>query len=320
MRIIFWGTPIYSVNTLKTLINSDYEVKAVVTQPDKKRSRGNKLNPSPIKEIALQHNIPVFTPPKIKNNIEFISSLKAIECDIYVVIAYGKILSKEILDIPKFGSWNAHASLLPRWRGAAPIQWSILKGDEYTGVGIMKMEEGLDTGDILFEEKIKIDTDDNLYSLSNKLSLISSELFIKTIDLINNDPEKIKDKLWNQNIKKEEPKYARMINKNDYLLNFDDTADNIARKVNGLYPKVNIKYKNRNLKILKIKILHRNELQIYNENITGRIIDILKNEGVVISTKTYPIVILKIKLEGKTTSSNNQLIQQLNPKIGDILC
>ena len=132
MRIIFWGTPEYSVKSLEVLKNSDHDIVAVISQPDKKRSRGNKLISSPVKEYSIKEGIPVFTPEYIKGNIGLISNLKKLSCDIFVVIAYGKILPKAILDIPKYKSWNAHASLLPRWRGAAPIQWSILEGDELT--------------------------------------------------------------------------------------------------------------------------------------------------------------------------------------------
>ena len=156
MRIIFWGTPEYSVKSLEVLKKSTHDIVAVISQPDKKRSRGNKLIPSPVKEYASKEGIKVFTPKTIKGNTELISNLKKLTCDIFIVIAYGKILPKAILEIPKYKSWNAHASLLPRWRGAAPIQWSILEGDEFTGVGIMKMEEGLDTGDVLVEKQIKI--------------------------------------------------------------------------------------------------------------------------------------------------------------------
>ena len=170
MRVVFWGTPEYSLRSLEALINSEHEIVAVISQPDKKRSRGNKLIPSPIKEYALKHNIPVFTPQKIKGNIEFIKTIKSLSSDLFIVIAYGKILPKEVLEIPKLYAWNAHASLLPRWRGAAPIQWALLTGDKYTGVGIMKMEEGLDTGDLLIERNLKIDKEENLNSLTKKLS------------------------------------------------------------------------------------------------------------------------------------------------------
>ena len=184
MRIIFWGTPEYSIPSLENFIKSKHEVIAVVSQPDRKRSRGNKLISSPVKSIAEQKSIKIYTPEKIRGNIDFINELKSLSCDLFIVIAYGKILPKEILEIPKFGCWNAHASLLPRWRGAAPIQWSLIKGDEFTGVGIMKMNEGLDTGDLLLEEKIKIGNDDNLTTLSEKLSILSAKLFLNATSLI----------------------------------------------------------------------------------------------------------------------------------------
>ena len=155
MRIIFWGTPQYSVASLNILNESDHEVIAVISQPDKKRSRGKQLVSSPVKAFANKERIPVFTPKIIKGNNDFINELKSLSCDLFIVIAYGKILPKEILGIPKYGCWNAHASLLPKWRGAAPIQWSLLEGDDFSGVGIMKMEEGLDTGDVLLEKNLK---------------------------------------------------------------------------------------------------------------------------------------------------------------------
>jgi len=141
VRILFWGTPEYSIASLDIFIKSKHEVIGVVSQPDKKRSRGNKLISSPVKRYAEQESIKIYTPAKIRDNIHFINELKSLSCDLFIVIAYGKILPKESLEIPKFGCWNAHASLLPRWRGAAPIQWALIKGDEFTGVGIMKMNE-----------------------------------------------------------------------------------------------------------------------------------------------------------------------------------
>ena len=323
MRIIFWGTPEYSVKSLEVLKNSDHDIVAVITQPDKKRSRGNKLMASPVKEYAIKESIPVFTPEKIKDNIHFISKLKELSCDLFIVIAYGKILPKIILEIPKYKSWNAHASLLPRWRGAAPIQWSILEGDEYTGVGIMKMEEGLDTGDILIEKQIKITNEENLKTLTKRLSDLSSELFLNAISQI----EKNKRKDINHLLKKQtdfqrELKYARMINKFDYIINWENTSTNIYRKINALYPRACTTFKKKNLKILKIKILKKNEIHnndykfISNKYKPGFIIGLIENEGIVLSTKTDPILILEAKLEGKNISCQNQLIQQLNPIIG----
>ena len=318
MKIVFWGTPEYSVKSLETIKNSKHELVGVITQPDKKRTRGNKLTPSPVKKYAIENNIPVLTPNKIKNNEFFLNELKELMSDLFIVIAYGKILSSEILNIPKYGSWNAHASLLPRWRGAAPIQRALLTGDKYTGVGIMKMDEGLDTGNILIEEKIKIETNENLKTLTRKLSDLSSKLIIKSIDIINIKNNINELNLLNQLSLNREIKYAKMITKSEYLLNLDDTAENICRKVNGLFPKAYIIFNNKNLKILKVKILSHETLNIKN-NKTKEIIGIVKDEGIIISTKTFPILLIEAKLEGKNTTDKNNLIQQLNVKIGDEL-
>ena len=323
MKIIFWGTPEYSVTSLKNLIDSNNEILAVITQPDKKRARGSKLIPSPIKALSNLYNIPVICPEKLKNNSSFISELKSFKSDLFIVIAYGKILTKEILEIPKFGSWNAHASLLPRWRGAAPIHWSLLYGDKKTGVCIMHMEEGLDTGDILIEDQIEIENTDNLDSLSNKLSNLSSKLILKAIDLIEINCDQNKLKLLSQLSTNRKVKYARMISKNDYFIDFNDDAKNINRKINGLYPNAYIKYKNRKLKILKINIINKIDFKIseilsqFKNNKTGIILGIIKNEGIIISTNTKPILILEIKIEGKKNASGNNLIQQIRPVIGE---
>ena len=321
MKIVFWGTPEYSLRSLEVINNSNHELVGVITQPDKKRSRGNKLIPSPVKQYAIKNNILVISPNQIKNNDDFSNQLKELKPDIFIVIAYGKILSKEILNIPKYGCWNAHASLLPRWRGAAPIQRALLSGDKYTGVGIMKMDEGLDTGDILIEEKIIIENNENLLTLKDKLSELSSKLIIKSIDLLNFNNNISELNLLNQLGLNRKIKYANMITKSEYFLNLDDTAENIYKKVNGLFPRAYILFKNKNLKILKIKILSENILNIkYNKNQKAKVmIGIIKNEGIIISTKTFPILLIEGKLEGKNIANKNNLIQQLNIKIGDTL-
>ena len=323
MNIIFWGTPEYSVQSLKKINESNHNVIAVVTQPDKKRGRGNKLIPSKVKEFAKKMNIQVFTPEMIKNNDQFISKIKEFSCDLFIVVAYGKILPKNILEIPRYGSWNAHASLLPRWRGAAPIQWSLLSGDSYTGVGIMKMDEGLDTGDLLIEKKINIDKTDNLETLSQKLSKLSSTLFLEALSIISKSTTSNRklELIKQQNLKREII-YARMIKKLDYKIDWDNKAIDIFNKVIGLYPLAYTKYKGKNIKILKIQILNTdesnfNEFKISNKEKAGLIIGIIKNKGIVISTKDYPVILLEGKLEGKNISSKNQLIQQLSPIIGE---
>jgi len=326
VRIIFWGTPEYSIASLDIFIKSKHEVNAVVSQPDKKRSRGNKLISSPVKSFAEHKSIKIFTPEKIRNNLHFINELKSLSCDLFSVIAYGKILPKEILEIPKFGCWNAHASLLPRWRGAAPIQWSLIKGDKFTGVGIMKMNEGLDTGDILLEEKIKINNNDNLKTLSEKLSILSAKLFLDSTSLIEENINKnTNPQLTKQNTLGREISYARMIEKSDFKVDWGNEAFKISRKIKALYPRANTTFRGKNLKILKIKVMTRdvikNEKYLFMSNYSrpGIILAVIDYEGIIISTKTEPIILLEAKLEGKNISSKNQLIQQLKPSVGEYL-
>ncbi len=324
MRIIFWGTPEYSVPSIDILIKSKHEVIAVVSQPDKKRSRGNKLLCSPVKSFAKKESIKIFTPETIRGNLPFINELKSLSCDLFIVIAYGKVLPKEILEIPKFGSWNAHASLLPRWRGAAPIQWSLMKGEEFTGVGIMRMNEGLDTGDILLEEKLKIDINDNLNTLMEKLSILSAKLFLNSIFILEkNIKENTNYLLTKQMDLGREISYARRIEKSDYKLDWDNDAIEISRKIKALYPRVNTTYRCKNLKIIKIKVLRSEEFNnekysfISNHSEPGIILAVIKNEGIIIATKTNPVILLEAKLEGKNISKKMKLIQQLKPVVGE---
>jgi len=326
VKIIFWGTPEYSLASLDIFIKSKHDVIAVVSQPDKKRSRGNKLISSPVKSFAQKESIKIYTPEKIRDNTSFINELKSLSCDLFIVIAYGKILPKEILEIPKFGSWNAHASLLPRWRGAAPIQWSLMKGDEFTGVGIMKMDEGLDTGDLLLEKKIKIDDNDNLNTLTEKLSILSAKLFLNASSLIEkNIDKKTNSQLTKQNTLGREITYARMIEKSDFKIDWGNEAIKISQKIKALYPRTNTNFRGKNLKILKIKVLTsdviKNEKYLFMSNYSkpGIILGVVENEGIIISTKTDPIILLEAKLEGKNISSKKQLIQQLKPSVGEYL-
>src|SRR3989339_919192 len=165
MRIIFMGTPESAAKVLDNLISSQHEILCVVTQPDRPKGRGQKITSSPVKELALKHALPIEQPEKVKSNPVFFSLLKSLNPDIIIVVAYGKILPKEILDLPKFGCVNIHASLLPKYRGAAPIQWTLLNGEKETDLTIMKLNEGLDTGAILMQNNIVIEEDENAETL-----------------------------------------------------------------------------------------------------------------------------------------------------------
>ena len=182
MRVVFLGTPDFSVNTLKAIINSKHEVVAVVTQPDKPVGRSSKLVFSPVKQVAVEHNLKVLQYNKIR--LEGVDDLKALNADIMVTCAFGQILSQEIIDIAPKGIINVHASLLPKYRGAAPIQWSIINGDSETGVTIMQTEAGIDTGDIICMEKTPISETETAGELFDRLSMLGAKLLVEALDLI----------------------------------------------------------------------------------------------------------------------------------------
>ncbi len=229
MNVIFMGTPDFAVPVLQGLIDSDkHTVTAVVTQPDRARGRSGKLVPTPVKEVALTHGIDVYTPERVKDS-EFVRKLKTIPCDVIVVVAFGQILSQDILTYPRYGCINVHASLLPRWRGAAPMQWAILSGDAKTGVTTMQMDVGLDTGDILLSAETDISDQDTLESLHDRMSQMGKELLLVTLDDIDKDaieriPQSDADSC-----------YAKMITKDLGHIDFEWENVKIDRYIRGLY-------------------------------------------------------------------------------------
>ena len=229
MNIIFMGTPDFAIPALKTLIESEHSVSAVFTQPDKPKGRGHKLTPPPVKVLAEQNGIAVYQPESLKKNAdEYISIINDIKPDIIVVAAYGKILPKEVLDIPRLGCVNIHGSLLPKYRGAAPIQWAVLNGDKETGITTMLMNEGLDTGDILLNEKTEIGENETASELFDRLSLIGAELMIKTID--NLQMGKITPKKQDNS----RATYAPMLSKDLSNIDFNRPVYEVHKKICGL--------------------------------------------------------------------------------------
>ncbi len=182
MKIIFMGTPDFAVPSLKTLFNSKHEILAVVTTPDKERGRGQKVTFTPIKQYALSENIPVLQPEKLKNEF-FSDELKKFNADLFVIVAF-RILPSEVFTIPPKGSFNLHGSLLPKYRGAAPIQWALIKGEKETGLTTFALAEKVDTGNIYYQEKIKINDDDNFGTLHDKMSELGAEVVLKTVEMI----------------------------------------------------------------------------------------------------------------------------------------
>ena len=186
MNIIFMGTPDFARESLEALYNKGYKILGVVTNPDKPKGRGMKMIPSPVKEFAQEKNLKIYQPEKIRNNEEFIKEIKSLNPDVICVVAYGKILPKEILDIPQYGCINVHGSLLPKYRGAAPIQWAVLNGDKVTGITTMYMDVGMDTGDMILKEEVEIGEDETTGELWDRLAKIGGDLLVKTIEQIEN--------------------------------------------------------------------------------------------------------------------------------------
>lgn len=288
MRIIFMGTPDFSVPCLEALIKSDNEVVGVFTQPDKPKGRGYELTPPPVKQCALNNNLPVFQPASMRNGeaLEIINSLNA---DLIIVVAFGKILPKEILESVKYGCINIHASLLPKLRGAAPIQWSILNGEAETGVTSMQMDVGLDTGDMLIKKAMTIPEDMTAEELFDELSAMGAEVLIETIEALKNGelkPEKQDDSLSN---------YAPIITKDICPIDFTKSALEVHNKVRGLYswPIATTVINDKKFKIHKSKILIEN----YSGK-SGEIVD-TNNRLVIMCGDGKCVEILEIQAEGK---------------------
>lgn len=186
MKVVFMGTPDFAKESLEALYNANHEILAVVTNPDKPKGRGMKMVASPVKEFAIEKGLKIYQPLKVRNNEEFINEINNLEPEVICVVAYGKILPKEILDIPKYGCINVHGSLLPKYRGAAPIQWAVLNGDKATGITTMYMDVGMDTGDMILKEKVEIGEDETTGELWERLSKIGGKLLVETLERIEN--------------------------------------------------------------------------------------------------------------------------------------
>ncbi|MCR4989287.1 MAG: methionyl-tRNA formyltransferase [Lachnospiraceae bacterium] len=299
MKIIFMGTPDFAVCSLEALIKAGHEVTCVVTQPDRQRGRGGAVSSSPVKQCALKYGINVLTPEKIRTE-ESVKSLKEYEADIFVVCAFGQILSEEILNMPKYGCVNIHASLLPHLRGAAPIQWSILNGDEETGVTIQQMAKGLDTGDILYEKKIKISPDETGDSLFDRLMELGASMITELLPLI--EEGRINP------VKQDESKatYASKITKEMGHINWNDDSEKIERYVRGLnsWPSAYTYIDNRMLKIWKASVY-----DVFDKNTEpGTVYDTGKDYFAV-KTGNGALKILEVQLEGKKRMSTGDFLR-----------
>lgn len=287
MRAVFMGTPEFAVPTLQALIDH-HQVEAVVTQPDKQRGRGKKVQFPPVKEKAVDHEIPVYQPQKARDE-EFVEILREINPDVIVVVAYGQILPESILNIPKYGCINVHGSLLPKYRGAAPIQWAVLDGEEKTGITTMYMEKGLDTGDMIDKAEIVLDPKETAGTLHDKLMEIGANLLLETLEKLENETAvRIK-----QN--DSESCYASMLTKEMGQINFSKSAREIECLIRGMNPWPSA-YTSLNGKTLKVW-----EAEVLTENPgeePGTVIDVTK-DAIVVACKEGALKLLEIQMAGK---------------------
>jgi len=288
MKVVYMGTPDFSVGALEAIIQSGHEVTAVVTQPDKPKGRSKELQISPVKACALKYNIPVFQPVKIKEP-EAVAKLREYEADIFVVAAFGQILSKEILTMPKYGCVNIHASLLPKYRGASPIQWAVLNGEEISGVTIMQMDEGIDTGDILMQETVTLDAKETGESLFDKLAVCGADLIVKALDAI--EAGKVTP------VKQDEAAstHVGMFKKEFGRMDFSQDAVVLERKIRGLnsWPSAYTYMKGKTLKIWEADVLDTDA-----KGKPGEVVEVAKDSFWVCTGKGL-LQIKEVQLEGK---------------------
>ncbi|PSB18937.1 methionyl-tRNA formyltransferase [Phormidesmis priestleyi ULC007] len=309
MKIVFFGTPQFAVPTLEALLaNPAFEVVAVVTQPDKRRGRGNELSASPVKSVALAHQIPVWQPKSVKKDAETLEKLQTSQADGFVVVAYGQILSQAILDMPKLGCVNVHGSLLPHYRGAAPIQWCLYNGETETGITTMLMDAGMDTGAMLLKVRLPIALLDNAHDLAEKLSPLGANLLIETLlKLANQDIQPIAQE-------NSQATYAPLIKKENYELDWSRGAIELHNQVRGFYPNCTTAFRGTALKImatvpiapsveLSSEFAMLTSLADGSDQAAGEIVVIVKNLGAVIQTGDGLLFLREAQLAGKRPQS-----------------
>ena len=352
MKILFWGTPTYAVPSLDALVTAGHALVGVVSQPDRRRGRGKELVASPVKARALELGLPVFTPERIRRDGECQAQLAALGADLSVVVAFGQLLPPAVLDQPPLGCWNGHGSLLPRWRGAGPIQWSLLEGDGETGVGIMAMEPGLDTGPVLLERTIAIGLLENAAQLGERLSLLTAELLVEALPLIAAaGPGPEAQRLARLGVRPQASEgltTARLLTKADLQIDWHQSALAIHRRVMGLYPNAQTSWAGKRLKLLATEPLvqrladqlspEANELLRHDPAIQsacaaatkgagdarpgpepGTVLAFAKELGLVVASAGCPLLLRTAQLEGKGVVSGQALLQQLGAQVGDRL-
>ncbi len=329
MKIVFFGTPEFAVPTLSSLLSHpEFEVVAVVTQPDKRRGRGNQLMPSPVKMAALNHNLPVLQPSRIKKDAETIAKLREAEADVFVVVAYGQILSQEILDIPNLACVNVHGSILPKYRGAAPIQRCLYDGEKETGITTMLMDAGMDTGAMLLKAFAGITLLDNADSLADRLSEIGGDLLVET--LIKLRDEKIEAVAQND----VEATYAPMIKSADFVLDWSKSSIDLHNQVSGFYPNCTTTFRGNSVKVMAtvpvapeywlqmpadLRVLEREWpvlAELAGEN--GAVVKVVRGLGAIVQTGNGLLLLREVQLAGKKVQSGVDFANGTRLVVGEI--
>ena len=295
MRVLFMGTPDFAEESLKSLVEANYDVIGVVTNPDKPKGRGMKMVASPVKEYAEEKGLKIYQPEKVRKNVEFIEEIKNLNPDVICVVAYGKILPKEILEIPRLGCINVHGSLLPKYRGAAPIQWAVLNGDKTTGITTMYMDEGMDTGDMILKQEVEIGENETTGELWNRLSKIGGELLVKTLKEIEKGTatrEKQGDDFTTA------PMLSKEMAKIDWNKKTAQEIKNLVRGLNpimGAYTFLNGK----KIKFWKVDLAKEDEIMVENLDFLGNGVVLLSDSknGLYIKAKDGIIKVLEIQGE-----------------------
>ena len=304
LKVVFMGTPDFAVPSLKALKREGYEVPLVITQPDKPAGRGKRLRPPPVKVLAQELGLRVYQPEKVKENWELKGILEGIKPDLIVVAAYGKILPEWLLDLPKYGTINVHASLLPKYRGASPIQWAILNGEKETGITIMKVIPELDAGPILSQKKVKIEEEDNAKTLHDKLANLGAELLVETI------PKFVFGEI--EPVPQDEGRatYCPQIKKEMGRVNWQEGSREIFNKVRAFYPWpcAFTSFKGKGIKLLKVR-------PVEGEGEPGEVIEV--KGGLKVATGEGALLIERLKPEGKKEISGEEFVRGYRVRVGD---
>ncbi|URR36759.1 methionyl-tRNA formyltransferase [Thermosynechococcus sp. HN-54] len=308
MRIIYFGTPEFALAPLQRLLETEtYQVLGVVTQPDRRRGRGNQLSPSPVKALALRHGLPVWQPERLRRDPELPQVLRSLGADVFVVVAYGQILPPSILESPRYGCINIHGSLLPKYRGAAPIQWALYHGERETGVTTMLMDAGMDTGPMLLKQKVSIHLGDTAAALSATLSQIGADLLLETLQQLPQlQPEPQNDA---------EATYAPLIQKSNYVIDWGRSALALHNQVRAFYPYAYTQWQGTPLKLLQTWPLIPEVAAELPEPLqsfvcepeasaaAGTVVELIKGWGPVVQTGKGRLLLSQVQLSGRKTQS-----------------